>query len=87
VFSVAVLRGSIRFELGLGQRISPLSKPSRNTVFAPMAWGFGKVRATALAVDHKVLRGTVALAGHFGLAIGQQLDIAVEHNRYRLVTG
>src|SRR5262249_42442412 len=58
---------------------------SGNPMFAPMTWGFGKVWATALAIDDKVLRGAVALAGHFRLAIGQQLDIASEHDCYRLV--
>src|SRR5262245_58531254 len=54
-------------------------------VFAPMAWGLGKVRATALAIDHKVLRGAVALASNLRLATFQQLHIASEHDRYRLV--
>jgi hypothetical protein len=82
---VAILRGRSRFQLGLSQRIRTLGQASGNPMFAPMTWCFGKVWATALAVDHKVLRGAIALASNLRLTIGQQLDIASEYDRYRLV--
>jgi len=56
-----------------------------NPVFAPARRGLGEVLALALAIDHKIRCGPVALAGHFRLAIGQELDIASEYDRYRLV--
>src|SRR5262249_30051273 len=44
--------------------------------------GLGEVFALAFPIDHKVGCRAVALAGHFGLALRQQLDVASQHNLY-----
>ena len=46
---------------------------------------FGEVFAFTSTIDDEVLHSAVALAGDFGLATFQQLDIAIEHHCYRLV--
>src|SRR5262249_12122505 len=49
-------------------------------MFTQPPWCLGEVTTFASAVDDKVCGLTVALAGHLGLAIRQQLHIAIEDN-------
>src|SRR5215471_3291783 len=49
-------------------------------MFTQPPWRLGEVFAGALTVDHEILCAAVALARHLGLAIRQQLHIAIEHN-------
>src|SRR5207245_170211 len=62
-----------------------LGQASRNAVFTPAARRPWEVFTGALPIDHVVHRGAVALAGDFRLAPFEQLDIAVEDDRYGFV--
>src|SRR6516225_799720 len=54
-------------------------------MFAEAVWRLGEVFALAGTVTHHVLCAAVALAGHLRGTIRQQLDIAGEHQRNRLI--
>src|SRR5262249_29905130 len=56
-----------------------------NSMLAPLRRRPRIVFAIAVAIDHKVALDAVGLAVHSGGAIGQELDIAREHERDRLV--
>src|ERR671923_2823576 len=73
--SLAVVRAA---HLALDQRRSALVQAGRNTVLAPVARRLLIVLAGARAIHNVVHHRAVTLAGHFGLAIVQELDIMVE---------
>src|SRR5439155_6713639 len=76
------LAGGASVQLRLGQWVRALGNRGAQSMFAKTLWRLGKVRATARTVHDKVFRGPIALARDCGRAIGQQVHIAGEDNRY-----
>src|SRR5205809_2585151 len=79
------LAGGGRGQLGFGQLLRSPGNRSAETVLAEVVRRLLIVAAVTMTVYHPVDRLTIGLGGNAGCTIGQQLHIACQHQRYRLV--